>query len=101
MKKSLLLLVALVTMLAFASTASAWYGWDCYEPPKCKVVCKDEVLCKGKAAGAIKLCGPCPPTVTYSGSWLTVAQCPKVIKEEKPKAKPKGKEKPKAEPKKK
>ncbi|MEW6139978.1 MAG: hypothetical protein AB1733_17275 [Thermodesulfobacteriota bacterium] len=76
MKKSLLLLVALVTTLAFAGTACAW--WDCYEmPPAPKVVCKDEVLCKGQAKGAIKLCGPCAPTIKYAGKWITMCVCPK------------------------
>lgn len=74
MKKSLLLLAAIVTTLAFAGTACAW--WDCYEMPPCKVVCVDEVLCKGAAAGAIKLCGPCAPVIAYKGSWLTMCVCP-------------------------
>lgn len=78
MKKSLLLLAAIVTTLAFAGTACAW--WDCYEMPTCKVVCVDQVLCKGAAKGAIKLCGPCAPVIKYKGSWLTMCVCPPAAK---------------------
>lgn len=74
MKKSLVLLVVLVTTVAFASTVLGY--WDCYPTPKCKIVCVDKVLCKGKAAGKIKLCGPCAPTIKFKGSWLTVLKCP-------------------------
>lgn len=88
MKKSLVLLVVLFTTLAVASSACAFYGWDCYEMPKCKVVCKDQVLCKGAAKGTIPLCGPAMcvcgkitcPSVSYSGQWITLLQCPKAPK---------------------
>jgi hypothetical protein len=88
MKKSLVLLVVLLTSLAVASSACAFYGWDCYEMPKCKVVCKDQVLCKGKAAGTIGLCGPAMcdhgkitcPSISYAGSWITLLKCPAVKK---------------------
>lgn len=74
MKKSLVLLVAIVATVAFAGTALAW---DCYpEVAPAKVICKDQVLCKGAAKGAIKLCGPFAPTIAYQGSWLTVLKCP-------------------------
>jgi len=76
MKKSLVTLVVLVSALALAGTVCAYVDWSCYEMPKAKVVCKDTVLCKGAAKGAIPLCGPCAPVVKYSGKWLTVAKCP-------------------------
>lgn len=76
MKKSLVLLVVLLGSVALASSAFAYYDWACYEMPVCKVTCKDQVLCKGAAKGKIKLCGPCAPVVTYSGTWLTIAKCP-------------------------
>lgn len=80
MKKSLLVVVALAVVMAFAATANAWYyGLPCDldtpvwpTPP-----CKDQVLCKGAAKGAIPLCGPCPGVVTYKASWKTVMLCPK------------------------
>lgn len=88
MKKSLVLLVVLLTSLAVAGSAGAFYGWDCYEMPKIKVECKDEVLCQGKAAGTIALCGPaiCDhgkitcPSISYSGSWISMVVCPKPAK---------------------
>jgi len=76
MKKSLVLMVVLLGSLALASSAVAYYDWACYEMPVCKVVCKDQVLCKGAAKGKIKLCGPCAPVITYAGQWLTIAKCP-------------------------
>ena len=84
MKKSLVLLAVLVTTLAFASTVCA-YSWACYEMPTCKVVCKDEVLCKGAAKGMVPVCGPAMcvygkiecPSISWSGKWLTVVKCPK------------------------
>ncbi len=79
MKKSLLVVLALVTMLAFAATANAWYyGIGCYDMPDApKIPCKDQVLCKGQAKGMIPLCGPCPGAVKYSAKWKTVCLCPK------------------------
>jgi len=76
MKKSLVLMVVLLGSLALASSVFAYYDWACYEMPVCKVICKDQVLCKGAAKGKIKLCGPCAPVITYAGSWLTIAKCP-------------------------
>jgi hypothetical protein len=76
MKKSLIIVVALVTCLAFAGTVLAW---DCYPPAYqyCKQLkCKDQVLCKGKAGGKTKLCGPCAPTISWKASWMTLALCP-------------------------
>ncbi len=86
MKKSLVLLVVLLTTVAFAGSACAFYGWGCYEMPTCKIVCKDEVLCQGSAAGNIALCGPAMcingkiscPSVSYKGKWITVLKCPKM-----------------------
>jgi hypothetical protein len=74
MKKSLLLVAAIVATLALAGTACA--QWDCFEMPPCKPVCVPQVLCQGSAHGVIPLCGPCHPVVCYKGSWLTVCACP-------------------------
>jgi hypothetical protein len=80
MKKSLVMLVVLVSSLALAGTVMAGYDWGCFEMPVVKQECYDTALCKGQAKGAVKLCGPCgpccAPVITYSGSWLTVARCP-------------------------
>ena len=74
MKKSLVILVVLVSTLAFASTVVAW---DCYSYPKCPVPpCKDQVLCKGAVKGATKLCGPCAPMIKWSAKWMTLCLCP-------------------------
>jgi len=93
MKKSLVILVVLLGSVALAGSAFAYYDWACYEMPTCKVVCKDQVLCKGQAKGKIKLCGPCAPTISYAGKWLTVAKCPAVKGEAKPKVAKKAKKK--------
>lgn len=78
MKKSLVMLVVLMSSLALAGSVFAT-DWGCYTTPSVKPVpCKDEVLCKGKAKGVEKLCGPCAPTIKWSGSWLTVLKCPEV-----------------------
>ncbi len=80
MKKSLVMMVVLVSSLALAGTVMANYDWACYEMPVCKPVCNDTVLCKGEAKGKINLCGgpcgPCAPAITYAGRWLTVVRCP-------------------------
>jgi hypothetical protein len=91
MKKSLVLLVVLVASVAVAGSASAYYGWGCYDMPKCKIVCKDQVLCKGAASGTIYPCGPAVctgggcckpgkivcPSICFAGSWVTLLKCPK------------------------
>ncbi|AFM26789.1 hypothetical protein [Desulfomonile tiedjei] len=76
MKKSLVMLVVLMTSLALAGSVFAM-DWGCYEMPVCKPIpCKDKVLCKGKAKGMEKLCGPCAPVIKWSGSWMTIEKCP-------------------------
>ena len=88
MKKTLVLLVVLVASVAVVSSASAFYGWGCYDMPKCKVVCKDKVICQGSASGAINMCGPAVcingkivcPSASFSGKWITLVKCPKVKK---------------------
>lgn len=76
MKKSLVMLVVLMSSLALAGSVFAM-DWGCYEMPKVKPIpCKDKVLCKGKAKGVEKLCGPCAPVIKWSGSWLTIEKCP-------------------------
>ena len=85
MKKSLVIMVVLVGSLALAGSVfaggmakmpAAGCG-DCYSTPSCQPApCKDEVLCKGKAAGVEKMCGPCAPTIKWAGSWMTVLKCP-------------------------
>ncbi|MBM4326051.1 MAG: hypothetical protein FJ118_02715 [Deltaproteobacteria bacterium] len=77
MKKSLITVVALVACMAFAGTVFA--SWDCFQPayPTFKMPpCKDQVLCKGKTAGKTKLCGPCAPTISWKGSWVSYSLCP-------------------------
>jgi hypothetical protein len=75
MKKSLVMLVVLVSSLALAGSVFAM-DWGCYTTPSVKPIpCKDQVLCKGKAKGMEKLCGPCAPTIKWSGSWMTVLKC--------------------------
>jgi hypothetical protein len=77
MKKSLVMLVVLMSSLALAGSVFAMADWGCYSMPTCKPIpCKDQVLCKGKAKGMEKLCGPCAPTIKWSGSWMTVLKCP-------------------------
>jgi hypothetical protein len=82
MKKSLLVVVALVALLAFAGTANAWYyGIGCFDEVVCPPPpCKDQVLCEGSAQGCIPLCGPCPGFVKYKANWKTVCLCPKKAK---------------------
>jgi len=85
MKKSLVIMVVLVGSLALAASVfaggmakgpAAGCG-DCYSTPSCKPApCKDQVLCKGKAKGIEKMCGPCAPTIKWAGSWMTVLKCP-------------------------
>ncbi len=81
MKKSLVMLVVLVSSLALAGSVFAMGDWGCYpvqvfkKPP-----CKDQVLCKGKCAGKQKLCGPCAPTISWSCNWMTVLKCPAAAK---------------------
>ncbi|MGC8602884.1 MAG: hypothetical protein ACP5VS_04255 [Desulfomonilaceae bacterium] len=76
MKKSLVMMVVLVGSLALAGSVFAT-DWGCFSSPSCKPApCKDQVLCKGKAAGVEKMCGPCAPTVKWAGSWMTVLKCP-------------------------
>jgi hypothetical protein len=76
MKKSLVILVVLVGSLALAGSVFAT-DWGCYSTPSVKPApCKDQVLCKGKAAGVEKMCGPCAPTIKWAGSWMTVLKCP-------------------------
>ncbi|MGO8878793.1 MAG: hypothetical protein ACLPVO_10055 [Desulfomonilaceae bacterium] len=85
MKKSLVIMVVLVGSLALAASVfaggmakgpAAGCG-DCYSTPSCQPApCQDQVLCKGKAAGAQKMCGPCAPTIKWAGSWMTVLKCP-------------------------
>ncbi|MCX5861789.1 MAG: hypothetical protein NTW27_06670 [Deltaproteobacteria bacterium] len=78
MKKSLVVMVVLVSCMGLAGTALA-QDWACMvgcEYPAIKTVCYDTLLCKGEARGACALgCGPCAPCVTYSGKWLSVAKC--------------------------
>ena len=87
MKKSLVMMVVLVASLALAGSVFAGgmtkmpapqgTDWGCYSTPTCKPApCKDQVLCKGKAKGAQKMCGPCAPTIKWAGSWMTVLKCP-------------------------
>ncbi len=77
MKKSLVVLVVLVTSLAFVGTVFA-SGWGCYGAPAYKAPkCVDKVLCKGKMKGAQALCGPCAGMVKWSCKWLAVEKCPK------------------------
>ncbi|MGC8657959.1 MAG: hypothetical protein ACP5U1_02700 [Desulfomonilaceae bacterium] len=76
MKKSLVMLVVVMGSLALVSSVFAT-DWGCFSTPTCKPApCKDEVLCKGKAKGIEKMCGPCAPTIKWSGSWMTVLKCP-------------------------
>jgi hypothetical protein len=81
MKKSLVMLVVLVGSLALAGSVFAM-DWGCFGAmPTCKMPpCKDKVLCKGKAKGVEKLCGPCAPVIKWSGSWMTIEKCPAVPK---------------------
>ena len=78
MKKSLVMLVVLVSSLALAGSVLAFDGgWCCYTAPVCKPpVCVPQILCKGQCAGAQKLCGPCNPWIKWTCSWETVLQCP-------------------------
>jgi hypothetical protein len=77
MKKSLVMLVVLVGSLALAGSVFAM-DWGCFGAmPTCKMPpCKDKVLCKGKAKGVEKLCGPCAPVIKWAGSWSTIEKCP-------------------------
>ncbi|MCL5124610.1 MAG: hypothetical protein M1511_08975 [Deltaproteobacteria bacterium] len=88
MKKSLVIMVVLVGSLALVGSVfaggmakrhavqAAGCG-DCYSAPSCQPApCKDQVLCKGKAKGVEKMCGPCAPTIKWAGSWMTVLKCP-------------------------
>ena len=82
MKKSLVMLVVLMGSLALAGSAFA-FDWGCYgAAPSIKLPpCKDRVLCKGKAQGVEKLCGPAcgpggAPVIKWSGSWSTIEKCP-------------------------
>ena len=91
MKKSLVVTVVLVTSLALSGTVFANMDWSCLEMPVCKPICRDQVLCMGQAKGMIPLCapcGPCPPVISYSGKWLTVAKCPPPAKVEKAEPQP-------------
>ena len=73
MKKSLVMLVVLVSSLALAGSVFAMGDWGCYTMPSVKKPpCVDQVLCKGKE----KLCGPCAPTIKWSCNWMTVLKCP-------------------------
>ncbi len=87
MKKSLVIMVVLVGSLALAGSVFAGgmtkmpvtqaTDWGCYSTPTCKPApCQDQVLCKGKAKGIQKLCGPCAPTIKWAGKWMTVLKCP-------------------------
>ncbi len=77
MKKSLVMLVVLVSSLALAGSVFAMGDWGCYGMPSVKKPpCVDQVLCKGKCKGKEKLCGPCAPTIKWSCSWMTVLKCP-------------------------
>ena len=91
MKKLLLMLVVLAGCLALVGTAFAGAG-SC-APPKCvppvvkpakcppsivipeivtRTVPSSEIIyCKGAAKCKEKLCGPCAPTIKWSGSWKT------------------------------
>lgn len=84
MKKSLILMVVLVSSIALAGTAVAGLDWACMvgcEYPTIKTVCYDTLLGKGEAKGVCPIgCGPCAPVVCYSGKWLCVAKCPAVKK---------------------
>ena len=81
MKKSLVMLVVLVSSLALAGSVFAMGDWGCYSMPTVKKPpCVDQVLCKGKCKGKEKLCGPCAPTIKWSCNWMTVLKCPKVDK---------------------
>jgi hypothetical protein len=81
MKKSLVMLVVLVSSLALAGSVFAAGDWGCYSTPGVKKApCVDQVLCKGKAKGMEKLCGPGAPSIKWSGSWMTVLKCPAVDK---------------------
>ncbi len=76
MKKLLVLFVVLLGSLALAGTVFAM-DWGCYSMPTCKMPpCKDQVLCKGKAKGIEKLCGPCAPIIKWWGHWMTIEKCP-------------------------
>lgn len=76
MKKSLVILVVLGVSLALSGTVFASDCWDCNPIVDKPAPCKDQVLCKGKAAGLEKMCGPCAPTIKWSGSWMTALKCP-------------------------
>jgi hypothetical protein len=76
MKKSLVIMVVLVGSLALAGTVFASDCWDCNPILNKPAPCKDQVLCKGKAVGLEKMCGPCAPTIKWAGSWMTVLKCP-------------------------
>ncbi len=76
MKKLLLLFVVLLGSFALAGTVFGM-DWGCYSMPTVKMPpCKDIVLCKGKAKGVEKLCGPCAPVIKWSGQWMTIEKCP-------------------------
>lgn len=77
MKKSLVLVIALAAIVAFAGTSLA-ASWECLQAPAyCKApVCKDQVLCKGKAKGKTPLCGPGAPALKWEVKWLTLSLCP-------------------------
>ncbi len=90
MKKSLLMLVVLAGCLALVGNVFAGGSKCC--PPKCappvikpavcppsitvpeivtKTVRSEIIYCQGAAKGKEKLCGPCAPTIMWSGSWKT------------------------------
>lgn len=91
MKKSLVLLVVLVGSLGLVGSGFAFdFCVSCDGPTVKPAPCVDKVLCKGKAAGKEKLgCGPCAPSIAWSGQWSTVEKCPAkpVVKKDAPKAK--------------
>jgi hypothetical protein len=98
MKKLLLMVVVLAGCVALVGTAFAGAG-RC-APPKCvppvvkpatsppsivipeiveKKVRSEIIFCKGAAKGKERLCGPCAPTITWSGSWKTAELGPEKV----------------------
>lgn len=74
MKKSFVVVTALLVTLAFAGSVFAFGcgNWEYkLEVPKCK----DQVLCSGKASGFIPSCVGCGG-INWDAKWKTLSLCP-------------------------
>ncbi len=78
MKKSLVMVLVVVTALAFASSVLA-ANLGCLDypsPDDAKAKCKDRVIDKGKCTGSQPLCGG-GPLLKWKVKWLTKEVCNK------------------------